>query len=137
MAERFDLRQTGERIPLVQGGDATDPADASVGAALERLLTASQGVVTKRIDLALLEAQGLVSRGLISVFLLALNVVWIAAAWCAFAIGAVTLVLGNDSFVQRAGAFGVLNAAAALVGILILRRWAVPKETDRGNDGLH
>ncbi len=123
MAERAGAQQAEECDASIGAGSTR--ADISIGTALERLLTASQGVVTKRIDLALLEARNLVSRGLISIFLLGLNVVWIAAAWCALTICLIALVLGDGSFVARVAAFGILNAAAALVGILIIRRWAM------------
>jgi len=99
-----------------------------VGAAVERLLTASQGVVTKRIDLALLEARDIVTHSLESAVLLALNLVWIAAAWFAFAVWVTTLAFGDQSFASRIAVFGVLNAAAALVGILIIRRWVMPRK---------
>jgi uncharacterized membrane protein YqjE len=95
---------------------------------LERLLTASQGVVTKRIDLALLEAQEMVTHGLESIFVLVLNVVWIAAAWFALTIWAITVVLGDHSFADRVAAFGLLNAAAAVAGILMIRRWVTPRK---------
>src|SRR5690242_18981442 len=98
-------------MPGMTDGHRYEP---SVGAALERLLTASQGVVMKRIDLALLEAQQIVTHGLESVFLMALNLLSISAAWFAFATWLVMTVLGGESFGDRAAAFGVLNAAAAL-----------------------
>ena len=124
MAERTGAQQAEERDARRIGAD-TNRADISIGTALERLLTASQSVVTKRIDLALLEARDLVSRGLISIFLLGLNIVWIAAAWCALTICLIALVLRDGSFVAHVAAFGILNAAAALVGVLIIRRWAM------------
>ena len=114
--------------PMARASAEVHRNEASVGAALERLLTASQGVVTKRIDLALLEAQELVTHGLESIFVLVLNVVWIAAAWFALVVWAITLVLGDHSLADRVAAFGVLNAAAAVIGILVVRHWAMPRK---------
>ena len=120
--EMLDVQLTTERTSKAPGTAVANRSDASVGEALERLLAASEGVVTKRIDLALLEAQQIVAQGLVSVLLLALSLVWIAGGWFAFAICVVELLLEGQSYTARVAAFGVLNAAAAVVGFLAMRR---------------
>ena len=102
-------------------GDASAP-EPSVTSALERLLAASQGVVTKRIDLALLEAQEIVSRGVLGAALVGLSVLWVAAAWFALAACVVLLVTADANLIGRIGLFAVLNAGAAGVTVVTLQR---------------
>src|SRR5512143_952028 len=81
------------------------PPEPSMSSALERLLAASQGVVTKRIDLALLEVQEILSRGAADAVLAVLGVVCAAAAWFALALCVVLLVAADASLVERLGLF--------------------------------
>lgn len=97
-------------------------AEPSVASGLERLLTASQGVVTKRIDLALLEIQEIMSRGVVSAALVGLSVLWLAAAWFATVLCIVLLIAADASLIERVGLFAVANAAAAGLAAFVLRR---------------
>ena len=98
------------------------PPEPSVSSALERLLAASQGVVTKRVDLALLEVQEILSRGVADAVLAFLGVVCVAAAWFALALCVVLLVAADASLLERLGLFALLNTAAAGLAVLVLRR---------------
>ena len=59
--------------------------EPSVSSSLEHLVAGSQGVITKRIDLALLEGQELLSRTLQRAALVGVGMVLAAAAWFAVA----------------------------------------------------
>ena len=98
------------------------PPGPSVSSALERLLAASQGVITKRIDLALLEVQEIMSRGVADAVLAVVSVVCAAAAWFALALCIVLLVAPDASLVERLGLFTILNTVAAGLAVLVLRR---------------
>lgn len=98
------------------------PPEPSVSSALERLLAASQGVVTKRIDLALLEVQEIMSRGVADAVLAGLSVLCVTAAWFALAVCIVLVVAANASLVERLGLFAILNILAAGLAARILRR---------------
>ena len=72
----------------------------SVSAAIEHLVAGSQGVITKRIDLALLEGQELLSRTFRGAAFLGFGMVMAAGAWFAAATALVGLHL---YLVQRHG----------------------------------
>lgn len=107
-------------------GDSTDGQRAmgepSVSSAIEHLVAGSQGVITKRIDLALLEGQELLSRTLQRAALVTLGMVLAAGAWFAVAACLVLLVTPNASMVLRLAAFGLLNGACALALIALALR---------------
>jgi len=98
------------------------PPEPSVSSALERLLAASQGVVTKRVDLALLEVQEIMSRGVADAVLAGLGVLCVAAGWFALALCVVLLVAEDATLVERLGLFALLNTVAAGLAVLVLRR---------------
>lgn len=98
------------------------PPAPSVSSALERLLAASQSVVTKRIDLALLEVQEIVSRGVAGAVLAGLSALCVAAAWFALTLCVVLLLAPDASLVERLGLFAILNTVAAGLTAFVLRR---------------
>jgi hypothetical protein len=90
------------------------PAEPSVSSALEHLVAGSQGVITKRIDLALLEGHELLSRSIERGVLVGAGIVLAAAAWFAAAGAGVLFVFPTASPLLHLTAFGVLNAGGAL-----------------------
>jgi len=94
-----------------------------VSSSLEHLVAGSQGVITKRVDLALLEGQELLSRAIARGALVGAGLLLAAAAWFA-ATGAVVLfTLPDAGPVIHLSAFGVLNAGGAVgFGALAMRR---------------
>jgi hypothetical protein len=90
--------------------------------ALEHLVAGSQGVITRRIDLALLDGEELLSRNLQRAALGGMGIVVGAAAWFALA-GCIALLAGADfPVVGRVAIFALLNAgAAAVFGTLAAR----------------
>ena len=100
-------------------GEHRASGEPSVSSAIEHLVAGSQGVITKRIDWALLEGQELLSRTLQRAALVTLGMVLAAGAWFAVAACLVLLVTPNASMVLRLAAFGVLNGACAL-GLIAL-----------------
>jgi uncharacterized membrane protein YqjE len=95
-----------------ESGTAGD--EPSLSSSLERLVMASQGVVTKRIDLALLEAQDKIVRAGITVGLAVGGVTLAAAGWFALVIALVSIVSPDASLAGQALLFAAANAAAAV-----------------------
>lgn len=93
--------------------------ESSVASSLEHLVSGSQGVVTKRIDLALLEGRELLSRTVQGAALVGLGIVLAAAAWLALVASGVLLVIPEASGVVRLAVFGLLNGGCA-VGLVAL-----------------
>jgi uncharacterized membrane protein YqjE len=108
--------------------------EPSVASAIEHLVTSSQGVVTKRIDLALLEGQDLLSRTLQRAALVICAMVLAAGAWFAMTACLVLWVTPNANPVFRLAAFGLLNAGGALgLVALAMRRGPEVAERTSGN----
>lgn len=104
----------------------TSGTEPSVSASLEHLVAGSQGVIAKRIDLALLEARELFSRSLESAALVVSAMVLAAAAWFA-GVGALVLYVGADAGpIVRLAAFGLANGAGAIALALLARRQIRP-----------
>lgn len=109
-------------MALVEGhansGDSANghsaTGEASVSSAIEHLVAGSQGVLAKRIDLALLEGQDLISHALQRAAIAAFGMVLAAGAWFAAAACLVLLLIPNANPVLRLAAFAILNAGAAL-----------------------
>lgn len=108
------------------GDHLTD--EPSVTSSLEHLVAGSQGVISKRIDLALLEGRELLSRTVQGAALLGFGAVLAAAAWLSLAGGVVLLVFPDASWVVRLTAFGLLNGGGA-VGLVALAMRRVRRAT--------
>ena len=117
--------------PAVANGDGT--GEPSVSSSLEHLVAGSQGVITKRIDLALLEGRELLSRSLQGAALVGLGIVLAAAAWFAVAAGVVLLVIPDASRVVRLAAFGLLNGGTAAGLVTLAMRRGLPQRRLRPN----
>lgn len=109
--------------------------EPSVSSSLEHLVAGSQGVITKRIDLALLEGQELLSHTLQRAALVAFGMVLAAGAWFAVAACLVLLVTPNANPVLRLAAFGLLNAGGAL-GLVALAMRGRPQTPARANGNV-
>ena len=100
-------------------GGHSATGEPSVSSAIEHLVASSQGEVTKRIDLALLEGHELLSRSLQRAALVVCGLVLAAGAWFALTACVVLLVAPHATLTVRLAAFGVLNAGGA-VGLVAL-----------------
>ena len=119
----MELAET--RVPHGEvAGRQVEPAEPSVSSALEHLAAGSQGAITKRIDLALLEGQELLSRTFRGAALLGFGMVLAAGAWFAAATCLVLLATPEANLVARLAIFALLNAAGAvgLVALAMQRR---------------
>jgi len=116
-----------------QGDSAA--GEPSVSSSLEHLVASSQGVLTKRIDLALLEGQEHLSRTLRRAALVTLGMVLAAGAWFAMAACLVLVLIPNANVVARLAAFGLLNAAGAL-GLVALAMRVRPPTPARANSDV-
>jgi hypothetical protein len=104
-----------------------DGGGAAVSSSLAHLVAGSQGAITKRIDLALLEGQELLSRTLRRAALVALGLAMAVAAWFATAACLMLFVNPGASPVLRLATFALLNAGAALAFVaLAMRRHHTP-----------
>ena len=93
--------------------------EPSVSSSLEHLVSGSHGVITKRIDLALLEGQELLWRTLQRAALVSAAMVLAAAGWFAGTAALVLFVLPDATPLVRLAAFAVLNGTCA-VGLVTL-----------------
>ena len=116
-------------------GGQSPTGEPSVSSSFEHLVAGSQGVITKRIDLALLEGQELLSRTLQRAALVGFGMVLAAGAWFAVAACLVLLVTPNANLVLRLAAFGLLNAGGAL-GLVALAMRARPLTQTRANSNV-
>lgn len=108
--------------------------DSSVSASLEHLVSASQGVLSKRIDLVLLEVEEMLSRSLASAALGGVCILLLAGGWFAVAGSLVLLLFPDSSSVLRLFAFGLVNGAGALGSMVLLMRHSRP---GRANGPMH
>ncbi len=114
------------------GGGHRATGKPSVSSSIEHLVDSSQGVITNRIDLALLEGQEWLSRTLRVAALVGFGMVLAAAAWFAVAACLVLLVPPDVDLVVRLALFGLLNGAAA-VGLVALAMLGQPEIRERPN----
>jgi len=121
------VQLTETRVPTGHSTGGDNPAgEPTVSSSLEHLVAGSQGVITKRIDLALLEGQELLSQTLQRAALVGFGMVLAAGAWFAAAACLVLLVTPNANLVLRLAAFAVLNAGGAL-GLVALAMRGRPR----------
>lgn len=123
--------------PAVTHGDSTGEhgvtSEPSVSSSLEHLVAGSQGVITKRIDLALLEGQELLSRTLQRAALVSGGMVLAAAAWFAGAAALVLFVMPDANPVVRLAAFALLNGTCAAGLVTLALRRGRPQTRVRPN----
>ena len=109
--------------------------EPSVSSSIEHLVAGSQGVITKRIDLALLEGHELLSRSIERGALAGVGLVLAAAAWFAAAGAFVLVVLRDASPVVHLTAFGLLNAGGAVGFVALAMRRGRPQTRICPNGG--
>ncbi|MFI5397741.1 MAG: hypothetical protein ACHQ9S_19570 [Candidatus Binatia bacterium] len=114
------------------GGDGAT-GEPSVSSSLEHLVAGSQGVIAKRIDLALLEGQELLSRSIERAALVGAGMLLAAAAWFAGATCVVLFTTPDASLVVRVAAFGLLNGAGAVGLVTLAMRRGRPQTRTRTN----
>lgn len=125
---RGDPSRTGS----AQGGPSGDSAgtgpsrtpESSVGTSLEHLLAGSQGVIMKRLDLAVLEGEELLSRAVERAAMAGLAMILLAAAALAATRALSLFLVANAPPAAEMAAFAALNAVAAVAVVAISRRRA-------------
>jgi hypothetical protein len=88
---------------------------------LEQLLASSQNVVTKRIDLALLEGSEIITRSIRQLAMLSAAVAMVTGMWFALVAAVVEFVLPQASLAARLAAFAGINAAGAVAFLLLAK----------------
>ncbi len=113
--------------------------EPSVSSSLERLVTGSQGVINKRIDLALLDAQNLLERTLYGSALVAVAVLLAAAAWIALTAGVVLFAIPDATRVVQLVTFSVVSGASAtaIVAFVTRRNRTQVRVTPQGEEAAH
>ena len=104
-----------------------------MSSSLEHLVAGSQGVITKRIDLALLEGQELLSRAIQRAALVGAGMLVATVAWFAGAGACILFVAPDASPVIRLAAFGLLNGAGAIGLVTLAMRPSRPPTRVRPN----
>jgi len=99
--------------------------DPSVSSSLEHLIAGSQGVITKRLDLALLETQEILSRVVERAAVAAVAIVLAAGTWFALAAALVLLVAPDADPLLQLTFFGLINAAGTLGLLRFVQRHVV------------
>ena len=130
MLERTDTSRTHSDTVAGHTGEP------SVSSSLEHLVAGSQGMITKRIDLALLEGRELLSSSIERGALLGAGMLLAAVAWLAGVACAVLFAIPDASLVVHVAVFGLINGAAA-AGLLALamRRGQPPTRTRTNGNG--
>jgi hypothetical protein len=118
-------RRTGSRVSEMNGSrriDLPPSAEPSVPAALEKIASASQRVLSKRIDLLMLDNHEMISRLLVKAALLSVGVVAGLAAWMTATAAIVTWLVPNWSTAGQLGIFALVNAVVAAVVVTFTLR---------------
>ena len=102
-----------------------------MSSSIERLIVASQGVVTKHIDLALLECEELVTRTVLASFVGGCGVLLACTAWLAFTLAFVWVAVGSSPPAAQAALFGAINGLAAIALIVPALIWVKPPPVTR------
>ena len=137
-----------ERMEAARGrsdtaGDNNGSGDAqSVVSSLEHLLDGAQGVITKRIDLALLEGEDLLSYALGRAALTAAAMMLAVTAWLAGAGALVLFVMPDTNPVVRLAVLALLNGGAGLGLVALATRhrrplMREPVPAEEGTDHEH
>jgi uncharacterized membrane protein YqjE len=115
--------------------EPTSGGDPSVVSSVEHLVAGSHGVITKRIDLALLEGQEILSQTIGRAALFGAGGVLALASWLSGAAALVLFVFPEATALMRLVAFGLLNGGLALVLFALAGRRAPAALARRGGDG--
>ena len=118
-------RRTGPRVSDLTGGRRTDlppTAEPSAAAALEKIASASQRVLSKRIDLLMLDNHEMISRLLVKAALLSVGVVAGLAAWMTAMAALVTWLVPAWSTAGQLALFAGANAVVAAAVVFFTLR---------------
>jgi len=102
-------------------------SEPSLPAALEKLASATQGVITKRIDLVMLEINALVGTLVVRTALVIFGVIVGLAAWFGAISALVLWLTPNMGTVGHLAIFALVNAAIGAVVVFFAVREQLPK----------
>lgn len=117
--------QRSPRVSEFTGGrrEMAVAAEPSVPAALEKIASVSQRVLSKRIDLLMLDNHELISRLLVKAAALSVGVVTGLSAWLSAISALLVWLLPDWSTSGRLAMFALLNAVfSAVVVAIVLRK---------------
>jgi hypothetical protein len=96
--------------------------DPSLSSSFEQLMSGSQRVIGKHMDLALLEGQEVLSRTVQHAAVTGASLILVTATWLAGAGALVLSVAPDATMVSHLAAFAVLNGTVALAFTTLARR---------------
>lgn len=136
MAQRVEPRNSGIRATDIPGNRRYESphGSPSVPAALEKIASATQRVVSKRIDLFLLENHELISGLLLKAGFIIFGVVVGVAAWFTAISALVLYVLPSASQALHLVVFAAINAVVGAIVVALSLREA-PKLTSEIETG--
>jgi len=103
-------------------------AEPSVTSSIERLVVASQNVISKKIDLAVLEGQEWITRAVLSILMAACGGLLACAAWFGLVVCIALGLPDSYSNMARAAVFTVINVLAAALLLRPVFRRVSPSE---------
>jgi uncharacterized membrane protein YqjE len=112
-------------------------SEPSLSASLEHLVSSSQSVITRRIDLALLEAQELLKSFVEYAGFYGVAMILAACTWLAATAAIAMLVIPFPNWAYRLGIFALLNGAGAAVCVVLARRHNTPVWTRSEGKAAH
>ncbi|MDZ4684425.1 MAG: hypothetical protein SH850_04995 [Planctomycetaceae bacterium] len=110
-------------------------SEPSLASSVEHLVAGSHGLLTKRVDLALLEGQEMLSQTINRAALLCACGVLALASWFAGTAAVVLVVFPDATAVTRLAAFGLFNGGTALFLFALASRRLPAAIARPGRDG--
>ncbi|HXC51775.1 MAG TPA: hypothetical protein VN634_12870 [Candidatus Limnocylindrales bacterium] len=117
------IAEVPERRPIPEPSPVPAP---SVPAALEKLASATQRVISKRIDLVTLESHELISALITKAGLITFGVIVGLAAWFAGLAGTVLYLLPHRGMPMHLAVYAAVNASIAAVVVFVALRKNLP-----------
>ncbi len=117
------IAEVPERRPIPEPSPAAAP---SVPAALEKLASATQRVISKRIDLVTLESHELISALITKAGLITFGVIVGLAAWFAGLAGVILYLLPHRGAPMHLAVYAAVNAGVAAIVVLMALREKLP-----------
>jgi hypothetical protein len=117
----------------IQRRELSKAHEPTVSGSLEHLISSSQSVITRRIDLALLETQVLLKEFVEYAGFYAVAIVLAACTWLAATAALSLFIIPFPNWAYRLGVFALLNGAGAGCCVLLARRHTAPVWTKPSN----
>ena len=135
MANRAEQKKGPRIAEIPERRPAAEQPAPSVPAALEKLASATQRVISKRIDLVTLESHELIASLITKAGLIAFGVVVGLAAWFAGIAGAVLYLLPHQGAAMHLVIYAAINAVVGAIVVAFALREKLPPLTSEVEEG--